>query len=84
MMMSSVARVKFNTTKITFRFHTKGISNQVSSYSNHEIKSYSYLNSSTKIVKNGFSELQNGAIKRLQIGARGITNRGNFRDFKSG
>ena len=27
--------------------------------------------------------LENGAIKELQIGARKITNRENFRDFKS-
>ena len=52
MMMSSVARVKFNTTKVTFRFHTKVVSNQVSSHSDHEIKSYSYSNFSTKMVKN--------------------------------
>ena len=31
-----------------------------------------------------FSELQNGAIRGLQIGAKGITNRSSLRDFKSG
>ena len=30
------------------------------------------------------SGLQNRAIRGLQIGARGIINRGSFRDFKSG
>ena len=38
MMMPSVARVKFVKTKVTFRYHTKGVSNQVSSNSDHEIK----------------------------------------------
>ena len=28
--------------------------------------------------------MQNGAIRGLQIGARGIANRGSLRDFKSG
>ena len=40
MMMSPAARVKFNKTKVIFRYHTKGVSNQVSSNSDHEIKSY--------------------------------------------
>ena len=31
-----------------------------------------------------FSELQNGAIRGLQIGAKGITNRSSLRDFKPG
>ena len=31
-----------------------------------------------------FSGLQNGVIRGLQTGARGITNRDSFRDFKSG
>ena len=30
------------------------------------------------------SGLQNGSIKVLQIGAREITNRGSFRNFKAG
>ena len=30
-MMSSVARVKFIKTKVIFRYHNKGVSNQVSS-----------------------------------------------------
>ena len=37
MMMSSVARVKFIKTKVILRYHTKGVSNQVSSNSDHEI-----------------------------------------------
>ena len=52
MMMSSVARVKFIKTKVVFRCHTKSISNQVSSNSDHKIKSYSSSNSSTKMGKN--------------------------------
>ena len=52
MMMSSVARVKLIKTKVIFRCHTKGVSNQVSSNSDHEIKSYSCSNSNTKIGKN--------------------------------
>ena len=80
--MSSVARVKFIKTTVIFRYHTKGLSNQVSSYSDYEIKSYSCSNSSTKVgmktKKSGkFSGLQNGAMRRLQIGL-------DFRDYKSG
>ena len=52
MMMSSVAWVKFIKTNVIFRYNTKGISNQVSSNSNHEIKSYSCSNCSTKMRKN--------------------------------
>ena len=51
MMMSSVARVKSIKTKVIFRYHTKGVSNQVSSNSDHEIKSFSYSNSITKMGK---------------------------------
>ena len=40
MMMPSVAWVKFIKTKVIFRNHTKGVWNQVSSKSDHEIKSY--------------------------------------------
>ena len=80
MTISSVARVKFIKTKATLRYHTKGLSNQVSSDSDHEIKSYSCSNSSTKMQKKRksgkkFSGLQNGAIRGLQIGA-------GFRDCK--
>ena len=51
MMMLSVARVKFLKTKVFFRYHIKGLSKQVSSNSDHEIKSYSRPNSSTKMGK---------------------------------
>ena len=51
MMMSSLVRVKFIKTKVIFRYHTKGVSNQVLSNSDHEIKSHSCLNSSTKTRK---------------------------------
>ena len=90
MMMLSVARVKFLKTKVFFRYHIKGVSKQVSSNSDHEIKSYSCPNSSTKMGektwKSGtnISGLLNGAIRGLQIQARKISNRGSFRDFKSG
>ena len=81
MMMSSVASVKFIKTNVTFRYHTKGVSNQVSAYSDHEIKSYSCSNSSTKMRKNKKVEnktgLKNGAIRGLQIGT-------GFRDYRSG
>ena len=74
MMMPSVARVKFIKTKVIFRYHTKGVSDQVSSNSDHEIKSFSCSNSSTKNGKNEIvgkknSGLSNGAIRELQIGA---------------
>ena len=79
-MMSSVGRVKFLKTKVIFRYHTKGVSNQVSLNSDHEIESYSCSNFSTKMGKTKksekFSGLHSGAIKRLQIGA-------GFRDYKS-
>ena len=81
MIMSSVARVKFTKTNVIFRYHTKGVSNQVSSYSDYEIKSYSCSNSSTKVRKTKkwkkFPGLQNGAMRWLQFGA-------GFRDYKSG
>ena len=51
-MMSSVARVKFIKTKAIFSYHTQGVSNQVSSNSDHKIISYSCSNSSTKMGKN--------------------------------
>ena len=47
MMMSSVDRVKFIKIKVIFRYHTKGVSDQLSSYSDHRIKSYSCSNSNT-------------------------------------
>ena len=88
MMMSSVARVEFIKTKVFFWYHTKGVSNWVSSDSDHEIKSYSCSNFITKIEKNekvgNIFWVTNGEISGLQIGARRITNRGCFRYFKSG
>ena len=90
MMISSVANVKFIKTKVICRYHTKGVSNHVSSNSDHEIKSYSCSNSSTKIGKIkkkvgknflGDKTGQEGDYKSgqegLQIGATlGISNRG--------
>ena len=52
MMMSSLARVKLIKIKVIFRYHIKAVSNQVSSNLDHEIKSYSCLNSTTKMIKN--------------------------------
>ena len=98
MMMSSVPSVKFIKVKVIFRNHTKGVSNQVSSNSDQEIKSHSCSNSSIKTRKNEkvgkfFFGLHNGAIRRLQIGAAfrsyklgqdGLQIGRSFRDFKSG
>ena len=80
MMISSVARVKFIKTKAIFRYHTKGTSNQFSSNSDHEIKSYSCSNSSTKIAKN---EEEGKKFWVTKLGNKGVTKRGK-RDFKSG
>ena len=96
MMMTSVARVKFIKTKVIFMYHTKGVSNQVSSNSDLEIKSYSCSNSSNKMKKKkkksgknflGYKTGQEGDYKSgqggLQIGTSlGILNRD--RDYKSG
>ena len=65
-MMSSVARDTFIKTKVILRHHTKDISNQVSSNSDHEIECYSCSNSSSKMGKNK---------KRDN---KGITNWGKF------
>ena len=81
-MMPSVTRGKFITTKFNFTSYTKDISNQVSSNLDHEIKRYSCSNSNNKMGKKRksgkkISGLQNGVIKRLQMGAY-------FRVYKSG
>ena len=76
--MSSEAWVKFIKTKVSFRYHTKGVSNQVPSNSDNEIKSYSCSNSSTKMEKNGEVEKNFWVTKR---GNKVITNRGK-RDYK--
>ena len=75
MMMSSLARVKFIKTKVVFRYHTKGVSNQVSSNWDHEIKSYSCSNLSTKMRKN---ETMGKIFWVTNRGKKGITNRGGF------
>ena len=86
--MSSVAKIKFIKTKIIFRYHIKGFSNKVSSNSDHQIKSYSCSNSSTKMGKMKKWEKIFWVTKRHN---KGITNRGkrdykrgSFRDFKLG
>ena len=72
MMMSSVVGVKFVKTKVFFRYYTKVFHVQIP---------VSKLEKKRKSGKNN-SELQNGAIKRFQIGAKrlqsgaGISNRG--------
>ena len=50
--MLSVAKVKFIKTKVIFGYHAKGVSNQVLSNSDCEIKSYSCSNSCIKMGKN--------------------------------
>ena len=50
-MMSSVAKGKFNKTKVIFRHHTKGVSSQVLSNSDLEIKNYPYSNFIIKMGK---------------------------------
>ena len=75
MIVPSVARVKFIKTNVIFKYHTKGVSNQVLSSSDHEIKSYSCSNSSTKLRKNGKVGKILWITKR---GAEGITNWGRF------
>ena len=74
MMMTSVARVKFIKTKVIFMYHTKGVSNQVSSNSDLENKSYSCSNSSNKMKK---KKKKVGKIFWVtKRGKKGITNRG--------
>ena len=80
MMMPSVAWVKFIKTKVIFRNHTKGVWNQVSSNSDHEIKSYSCSNSSIKMRKN---EKVGKFFWVTQRGNKEITHRGRFRDYRS-
>ena len=77
-MMPSVARVKLIKAKAIFRCITKGVSNQVSSYSDHEIKSYSSSNSSTKM---GINEKVGKIFLDYKEGNKGITNRGKT-DYK--
>ena len=76
MIMSSVTRIKFIKNMVIFRYHIK-----VSSHSDHEIKSCSCSNSSTKVGKN---EEVGNIFWITKRGNEGITNRGSFRDFKSG
>ena len=75
MLMPSVARVKFIKTKVISRYHIKGVSNQVSSSSDHEIKSYSCSNSSTKVGKN---EKVGKIFWITKRGNEGIPNWGKF------
>ena len=49
--MSSVAKGKFNKTKVIFRHHIKGVSSQVLSNSDLEIKNYPYSNFVIKMGK---------------------------------
>ena len=81
-MTSSVARIKFIKTKVIFSYHTKRVSNQISSNSDYKVKSYLCSKPTTKMGKNKKMEtdlprLQNGPIRGLQIGT-------GFRDYKSG
>ena len=74
-MNSSVARVKFIKTIVSFRYHTKGVLNQDSSNSDHEIKSYWCSNFSTKMGKN---EKVGENILGYKTGNKGNTNQGRF------
>ena len=51
MIMSLVTRVKLIETNAIFRYHTKRVSDQVSLYLDHKIKSYSCSNFSTNVGK---------------------------------
>ena len=86
MMMLLLAGVKFIKTIYIFRYHTKDVSNQVSSYSDLESKSYFVQITVPKwektkkwekmfwITKRGNKRITNqGRFWGLQIGARGIT-----------
>ena len=64
MMMSSVVRLTFIKTEVTFKYHTKGTSNQVSLNSDHEIKSYSSSNSSTKMGKKKWEKVSGLQVLR--------------------
>ena len=78
MMMSSVARVKFIKTKVIFRCHTKGLSNQVSPNLDHQIESYPCSNYNTKMGKNEKKE------KIFWITIRGLQIGAGFRGYKLG
>ena len=78
MMMSSVARVKFIKTKVIFRCHTKGVSNQVSPNLDHQIESYLCSNYNTKMGKNEKKE------KIFWITIRGLQIGAGFWGYKSG
>ena len=45
---------------------------------------FQYQNGKKRRSGKKFLGYENGAIRGSQIGARGITNRGSLRDFKSG
>ena len=75
MMMSSVSRVKLIKTKVIFRYHTKGVSNQVSLNLDHEIKGYLCSNSNTKMGKN---EKKDKIFWVTKQSNKGITNWGRF------
>ena len=87
MMTQPMASVKFIKAKVIFSYHTKGVSNQVLSNSDHEVKFFSkFQDQNGKKRKSGtaFSGLQNGAIRSWQIWAglqithwsKKITNQG--------
>ena len=67
--------------KISFRYHTKGVSNQVLSNSDHEIKllmfTFQYQSRKKRTSGKKFSGLQTEAMRGLQIGA-------GFKDYRLG
>ena len=78
--MSSVIK-----TKVIFSYYTKGVSDQVSSNSDHKIKSYYYIcsNSSTKMGKKKKREKFFWVIRGL-TGYRAITGNGAIRGLQIG
>ena len=82
MMTQPMASVKFIKAKVIFSYHTKGVSNQVLSNSDHEVKFFFQIpvpkwekakkwNNSFWVTKRGNKVMTNlGRIYWLQIGAK--------------
>ena len=82
MMTQPMASVKFIKAKVIFSYHTKGVSNQVLSYSDHEVKFFFQIpvskwektkkwNSVFWVTKRGNKVMANlGRVYRLHIGAK--------------
>ena len=82
MMTQPMASVKFIKAKVIFCYHTKGVSNQVLSYSDHEVKFFPQIpvskwgktkkwNSVFWVTKRGNKVMTNlGRVYGLHIGAK--------------